>query len=123
MIKDNIKGFMKLMNSDEELQKQLKAAAESFSGDRTDEKAVFEAVIAPIAKEKGYDFTYEDMVELAESAEAGELSEDELTTAAGGGGTAAVCTFIGAGTGVGVSNIGVGACKVVGVGFGWFYGK
>ncbi len=103
---------MKLLNSDGELQKKVEAAAESFSGDRTDEKAVFEAVIGPVAKENGYDFTYEDVVELAED---GELSEDELIAAAGGD---AYCFLVGAGNGVGAHEGGVGACKYVGIGFG-----
>jgi hypothetical protein len=43
-------------------------------------------VLAPVAKEAGFEITYEDMEKLAKEASEDELSEDELSTAAGGGG-------------------------------------
>ena len=84
MAQENAKKFMELLNRDEELQKKMKAATESFAGDKSDEKALFDAVLAPIAKEAGYEFSFEDMEELAKASGDGELSDDEATAAAGG---------------------------------------
>jgi alkylhydroperoxidase family enzyme len=84
MAQENVKKFMELLNNDEELQKKMKAATESFAGDKSDEKAVFDAVLAPIAKEAGCEFTFEDMKELANASDDDEISEDEAATAAGG---------------------------------------
>ncbi len=61
MSQDNAKKFMDLIRNDVELQKKVTAAMDVFTGDSKDEKAVFEAIIAPIAKEAGYDFSFEDM--------------------------------------------------------------
>ena len=115
MSQENAKRFMELMNEDEGLQKKVKESTAAYIGDRLDEKAVFEAVIAPSAKEVGLEFSYEDMVAFAEEAGEGELSEDELSMAAGG---VAHCVIIGGGTGKSwKKGHGGGACKYVGVGF------
>ena len=71
MAQENLKKFYEKVNGDEELQKKIKALADSYTGDKSDEKAAFEAVIAPIAKEAGYEFTYEEAMEAAEEAEDG----------------------------------------------------
>ena len=84
MTQENAKKFMELLNRDEELQKKMKAAMESFAGDKSDEKALFDAVVAPLAREAGYEFTFEDMNELANASGEGELSDDEVAAAAGG---------------------------------------
>ena len=84
MAQENAKKFMELLNSDEELQKKMKAAKEAYTGDKSDEKAVFDAVLAPIIKEEGFEFTLEDMNELAHEFGAGELSDDDAAAAAGG---------------------------------------
>ena len=52
----NAEKFEELLRSNEELQAKLKAAAEAFEGDMTDEAAVFDAVIAPLATEAGVPF-------------------------------------------------------------------
>ncbi len=84
MSQENAKKFMELLKRDEELQKKMKAATESFTGDKTDEKAVFDAVFAPVAREAGYEVSFEDMEELAKASGDDELSEDEAAAAAGG---------------------------------------
>ena len=84
MAQENVKKFMELLNRDEELQKKMKAATENFAGDKTDEKAVFDAVFAPVAREAGYEVSFEDMEELAKASGDDELSEDEAAAAAGG---------------------------------------
>lgn len=84
MAQENAKKFMELLNRDEELQKKMKAATESFTGDKTDEKAVFDAVVAPIARKAGFEFTLEDLKKPASASGDDELSEDEAAAAAGG---------------------------------------
>jgi hypothetical protein len=112
MAQENLKKFYEKVNGDEELQKKIKALADSYTGDKSDEKAAFEAVIAPIAKEAGYEFTYEEAMEAAEEAEDGEITEDEAAAAAGG---FAVCWVVGGGTGDSYTTV----CKYVGFGAGW----
>ncbi len=120
MEKEKIREFMECFNKEEELQEKAKAAMEAFTGDRKDEKAVFEAVLAPIAKEEGYAFTYEDMAELAKGASEDELSEEELMLAAGGEGMCPVVIGFGYGSGT-CDSVGVGACYIFGVGFGTYW--
>ncbi len=117
MTLEKVKEFMELINKDEELQKKVKAAAEFYTGDKADEKAVFEAVLAPVAKDKGYDFTYEELAELAKRVSDSELSEEELTMAAGGNGC---CMIFGLGYNKGKGSDGAGYCAG-GLGFGWGY--
>ncbi len=132
MSQENAKIFMELLNRDEELQIKVKAAAESYTGDKTDEKALFEAVILPIAKEAGYEFSYEDAEELAKAAQDDELSEEDVAVAAGGirGNGCFVIgftmddenwelvdeTIVG---GSGCIYVGAAACRAIGVGFSW----
>lgn len=51
------------------------------AGDKGDERAVFEAVVAPIAAEVGLPFTFEDVVAASASRE---LDDTELDAVAGG---------------------------------------
>ena len=60
MAKENAGKFEKLLISDEKLQAKFREAMTAFTGDRKDEKAVFEAVIKPLAEESGLPFTYEE---------------------------------------------------------------
>ena len=91
MAQETAKKFMDQLAGDKALQEKLAAAAAAFAGDKSDEKAVFEAVLAPIAKEAGFEFSYEDTVAAANAS--GELSDDELDQVAGG----AKCFVIGFG--------------------------
>ncbi|MCR5399500.1 MAG: Nif11-like leader peptide family RiPP precursor [Lachnospiraceae bacterium] len=115
MTQEKVKEFIELVNKDNDLQKKVKAGMDAYTGDKTDERAVFESVLAPIAKEAGFDLSYEDMVEVAKSSGDGELSDEELAAVAGGDG---VCFIIGGGFGAGSGGSGVGACDVIGFGFG-----
>ena len=129
MSQENAKKFMELLKRDEELQKKVKEATEAYTGDKTDEKAVFDAVLAPIAKEAGYEFSFEDAEELAKTSGDDELSEDEAAAAAGGGWRSNGCFFIGFTVDTDSWEIvdetivgnciyaGAAACRGVGVGF------
>ncbi len=86
MAKDNAVRFEEEVMKSEELQKRLMDAARSFDGDRTDEKAIFEAVIFPIARDIGMEFTYEEAAESKDTSEDRELGSDELKAVAGGHG-------------------------------------
>jgi len=88
----NIAKFEELLRSDEDLQAKLRAATEAFDGDKSDEKAVFEAVLAPLAAEVGLGFTYDELAEYG--ADARELSNAELESVAGG---YSGCVIIGGG--------------------------
>ena len=129
MAQENVKKFMELLKRDEELQKKVKEATEAYTGEKTDEKAVFDAVLAPIAKEAGYEFSFEDAEELAKTSGDDELSEDEAAAAAGGGWRNNACFIIGFTVDTDswevvdetiVGNciyMGAGACRGIGVGF------
>jgi len=122
MAVENASKFEKLLREDKELQAKLEVAIEAFDGDKSDEKAVFDATVAPLAAEAGLPYTFEEAVESTQSRE---LDEGELEAVAGG----SWCVIIGGGhdketntvttkNGVGVT--GFGTCKYVGVGLGNF---
>ena len=122
MALETAKKFMELLSTDEELQHKVEAATEAYAGDKADEKAVFEEILAPIAKEAGYEFTFADAEELAKSSEDGELSDDELAAVAGGGG--GFCYIVGFSsvhtTGNDCYGGGGGLCSVLGIGIGYW---
>ena len=138
MSQENAKKFMELLKRDEELQKKVKEATEAYTGDKTDEKAVFDAVLAPIAKEAGYEFSFEDAEELAKTSGDDELSEDEAAAAAGGVLNFNLCFGIGitmnndnghpsnetiVDAGCDAVLGGATACKIIGVSFGRTWDK
>ena len=108
MSQESTKKFMEQLRGDQALQEKLAAATAAFPGDLSDEKAVFEAVLAPIAKEAGFDVCYEDAVELAK-ATTDELTDDELDQVAGG----SKCFGIGFGNTMLCKGVGLGMPKVV----------
>ena len=63
-----------------ELQDKINAAIEGYTGDSSNKKAMFEAVVVPIAKEAGFDISWEEI----EGSADGELSADALKSFAGG---------------------------------------
>ena len=119
MAQENVAKLVELIRSDEELQAKLKDAFEAYDGPKDDERAVFEATIAPIAAEAGLPCTYEECLGFA-SAERG-LSDEELEAVAGGAG----CYYVGA-TGDGFEagfdgdHYGFGICFYGGVTMGIF---
>ena len=122
----NIERFEELLRSDEELQAKLRAAMEAFEGDVSDESAVFDAIIAPLAAESGLAFTYEDAKAAAQ--EMSTLDDAELDAIAGGaedkdGSSKTGCVAVGISISADAcsdEHLGAGACFIIGAGFlGW----
>lgn len=122
MAAENVSRFEKLLREDEALKAKMEAALKAFEGDKSDEKAVFDATVAPLAAEAGLPYTFEEAIA---STQARELDDGELEAVAGG----SWCIIIGGGqdndsntvdteNGVGVT--GFGTCKYVGIGIGVF---
>ena len=121
MAKADIIKFRELLLTDAEFQEKLRKAGEAYKGEN-DDKAVFDNVLIPLAKEYGLSATYEEFKEytdaFAKDAD-GELSEDELSQVAGGKGDGAVlCGIVGLGIGHTKLEKGTAGCFVLGVGAG-----
>ncbi len=80
MSKENVKAFMDKLATDKDLQAKVNDRA----------KAV-EAVIIPVAKEAGFDFTVEDLKAYEKGIADGTISKEELDAVAGG----STCIFAG----------------------------
>jgi len=112
---ENVKAFYEALKTDTELQAKVNAADQAYNGDAADEAAAIADILLPIAKEAGFDFTVEELLEFENAAAPeGEFTEDELETVAGG---AAYCFFIG----IGKSKTGGTRCKHIGIGLGYGY--
>lgn len=106
MAQENVLKFEQLLQGDKELQAKLNEATEAYAGDKADARAVFDAVIAPLAEEAGMPFSYDEATTVADDAKG--LDDAELEAFAGGA--------------VGFSGgLGIGACKEVGGGVGGSY--
>jgi len=91
---DQVKEFIKKVNSDQGLYEKFKALLPEDQKD-SDREAIISEKIVPFAKEAGYDLTAEDF--KVDEAASGELSDEELEAVAGGGGCR--CEEKGAGMG------------------------
>ena len=117
MAQENVLKFEQLLQGDEALQAELAKAAEAYAGDKSDERAVFDAVVAPIADQAGLPHTFDDVVAVNDSRV---LDDAELDAVAGGW---SVCLTLGVSSDVSAtcaSNVEGHACAYVGVG--WFAG-
>ena len=135
---DNIQKFIDTIQSDEALQEKLTAAGKVYDGDQTAE-AVFDKLIAPVAKDAGYNFNWDDFKEYINN-ETKKLDLDEMEMVAGGdgpdmlaaggnnkdenGGGVGATACAGVGIGVGTAVVEVkddlthfGACVAVGIGY------
>ncbi|MCR5486341.1 MAG: hypothetical protein K6F35_02290 [Lachnospiraceae bacterium] len=88
MSKENVMKFKEQMMKDKEIQKKIEEAFETFKkiregGAELDEKKIFE-VIAPIAKEAGFEFTFEEFAEVQKAVEDGEINLKDMKAVAGG---------------------------------------
>ncbi len=100
MSKENVMKFEERAAKEKELQEKMEAAAKAYEGDQSDEKAVFEAVIAPVAKEAGLEFSFEEAAEVQKEAMDGEIDLSEMKAVAGGA-LGGFCIFVGGGKGNG----------------------
>lgn len=73
-----------MVENDESLRERLQQAARECEGLTLDDRALFEAVVMPVAREAGIQISYEEAE--AEAFEAHELSDDELEAVVGGAG-------------------------------------
>ena len=80
MSMESAKNFMTELSKGGALQDKINAAIASYTGDSSNKKAMFEAVVVPIAKEAGFDISWEEI----EGSADGELSADALKSFAGG---------------------------------------
>ncbi len=103
MAKENVMKFEEQVMKDEKLQKKLEEATKAYQGDTADEKAVFEAVIVPVAKEAGLEFTFEEAAEAQKAAMDGEIDLKEMKAVAGGIANRqfGFCIIVGSGEGSG----------------------
>ena len=85
---EQVKAFMAKVKEDEALGKKLADAQAAYKGDK---EGAVAAVIIPVAKEAGFNFTVDDFKAAFDNGE-GEASEDELEAVAGG----YDCTGVGA---------------------------
>lgn len=97
-MKQEVKEFIKKVNSDEESRKAFMAM---LPEDQTkiDRDAFIEEKILPFAKERGYDLSVADFE--PEEPASGEISDDELTAVAGG---MCICPVAGGGEGTDANN-------------------
>ncbi len=118
---EGIKKFAELLNTDEAFRAKLKAAAESYNGEKTDE-AVFSGVLVPLAAEYGITATFEEFQAYMSNDQP--ISDDEVKQIAGGdkkkgyGMGGARCYGIGIGVGGAGGNGAGGGCFMVGGGMG-----
>ena len=108
---ENVKAFYEALEKDAELQAKVDAADAAYAGDAKDKAAAAAAILLPIAKEAGFDFTAEELLGFENAAVSeGEFTEDELEAVAGGG----WCLILGFG-----ERDCKTICKYVGVGLPW----
>jgi len=106
MAQENVMKFEELLQGDKALQAKLDEATEAYAGDKADARAVFDAVVAPLAEEAGMPFTYDEAATVADDAKG--LDDADLEAFTGGG--------------IGFSGgVGIGACKEAGGGVGGSY--
>ena len=90
MAKEKVAKFLEQLAADKALAEKLaadKAYAEQHQGEQADEaaeKAAVGAIVLPLAKEAGFDFTAEELFAYVQEELAGEVSDDEMANAAGG---------------------------------------
>ena len=83
MSTQNANKFQQMIRTSAALRAELRFAAQAYDGDRNDDRAVFDAVVAPVAELAGVPFDYDDAREAARSM-AMALSDAELDMVAGG---------------------------------------
>lgn len=113
MAQENVLKFEQLLQGDEALQAQLREAAEVYAGDKSDERVVFDAIVAPIAERAGLPHSFDEVVATKDSRV---LDDAELDAVAGGW---SICDGPGVSSDVGATcdHSEGHACAYVGIGF------
>jgi hypothetical protein len=119
MAKDNIRKFYETVATDEVLKTRLSELFKPYQGQEIDpskKAALVEELVLPIAAEKGFLFTIEELreyeKEMAQTSMSHELDDSELEAVAGGiGAMAGGCYFIGGG----IELAGLAWCLVLGI--------
>ena len=116
---EGIKKFTELLHSDEAFRAKLTAAAENYTGEKTEE-AIFSNILVPVAAEYGISVPYEEFQKFSSASKLQPLDDNELNQVAGGkaGGVVCLtCKGVGVGSGAGGGEGTGGACALLG--FGW----
>ena len=123
-MENNVKKFLDAVNNDEALQKKVTQTLQAYTGEKTD-KAVWEAVLQPLAREAGCDIPFEAFQAYAEEKKGvQELSPDEFAQVAGGGhdngGGIGItgCKVFGFGLGISAGSESGAGCLFIGLGWG-----
>lgn len=120
---EGLKKIEELWKTDAAFQEKLNAAMETYTGEQT-EQAVFEGVLAPLAKEYGVSASFEEFQEYIEKIflQDKELNDAEINQVVGGGKGGGLgktwCYVIGGGAGGGAGSESGGACAFIGAGWG-----
>ena len=80
---EQVKAFFQKVKEDSELAKKLKDAQAAYKGDTSDKDAAVAAVVIPVAKSAGFNFTVADFNAAFDKGE-GEISDEEIDAVAGG---------------------------------------
>ncbi len=90
MAKENVKLFYEALAADKNLQNKVIKTNEKYNGQQIDKETfeqIFKKEFLPIAKEAGFDFTWEEFIEvMEENKDTKKISDDELVAVAGGTG-------------------------------------
>ena len=104
----DLQKFLELLKTDKDLQEKMKASAENYTGEKSQED-VFRNLILPAAEKAGFHFSWEEYQEALkqEISNVQKMDLDELSQVAGGdttyGSSAAACYKIGLGAGIAVN--------------------
>lgn len=117
MAKENVKAFFEALSRDDSIQQTLKEKELAYTGTKEDREAIVEAIVIPVAKAAGYDFTLEELKEFEKGVRPeGELDESELEAVAGGVEVWGACVVVGVGYGTTCFIVGGSLCVVAGLG-------
>ncbi|MDO4538538.1 MAG: hypothetical protein Q4B54_10290 [Coriobacteriales bacterium] len=81
MALENVAKFEELLRTDEATKAKIDELFSAWEGDKADDEAAFEAVVAQVATEAGLPFTYEELKECASDKD---VDDEQLEAVAGG---------------------------------------
>ncbi|MDO4537847.1 MAG: hypothetical protein Q4B54_06755 [Coriobacteriales bacterium] len=84
MSKNNAEQFAEMLATHEGARRALGRLAESFKGDKADDRAVYREILSPVAERYGLELSFDEALGLGAGAH--QLSDDELDAVAGGAG-------------------------------------